>query len=159
MNHVREMLWLLFSVSFCFAAAGLTLAFDYLQNSAMDHLAMNSHSSARSVYTRMGAAQGSALAPVYMDAEAGVNQRLDTYTGWQIIHSLRDWCMQGQVVVVDGTRLTTGTATDSADVLEQSRNIALAVLHWNAEYTANRTYEADGSIKYTLFYQRQGMKE
>ncbi|WP_018752832.1 hypothetical protein [Paenibacillus sanguinis] len=154
MNHVKGMLWLLFSISFCLAAVSLTLAFDHRQNSAIDYLAMNLHSSVRSVFTRMGAAQSLVLAPVYHSGEAGVNQNLDTYTGLQIIHNLKEWCNQGQLVVVDGIPLTSGTATDSMDVLERSRNIALAVLNLNAKYAAKPTYDADGSIQYTLFYQR-----
>lgn len=152
MNHVRGMLWLLFSISFCLAAASLTLALDQRQHSAIDHLALNSHSSVRSVYTRMGADGGSALSVIYGDAKASGD--LDTYTGLQIIHSLKEWCIQGQLVIVDGRTLTTGSATDSVDVLEESRNIALNVLDLKAEYTAKRTYYADGNIQNTLFYQR-----
>ncbi|WP_148466880.1 hypothetical protein [Paenibacillus senegalimassiliensis] len=152
MNHVRGMMWLLFSISFCLAAASLTLGLDQRQHSTIDHLAMNSHSSVRSVYTRMGAAQGSGLTAMYSDTQASGD--LDMYTGLQIIHSLKQWCIQGQVVIVDGWTLTTGRATDSLDVLEESRNIALTVLDLNAEYMAKRTYYADGNIQNMLFYQR-----
>jgi hypothetical protein len=142
-NHVKSLVWLLFSVSSFLAATLFTLDIGAEQNVAYDAVAEQLHGVGRSVYAH----EGGTLA---RDTAVGIgNDNLlelasETFSGNEILHRLPDWIDLGVIVVVDGEILNDTPTGPLQDVLEQSRKRALQVLNLRIDYQTQHVYGSKG---------------
>ncbi|MDU4698182.1 MAG: hypothetical protein E6Y08_20430 [Paenibacillus sp.] len=142
-NHVKSLVWLLFSVSSFLAATLFTLDIGAEQNVAYDAVAEQLHGVRRSVYAH----EGGMLA---RDTAAGIRDdnllelASETFSGNEILHRLPDWIDLGVIVVVDGEILNDTPTSPLQDVLEQSRKRALQVLNLRIDYQTQHVYDSKG---------------
>ncbi|MGG6311059.1 hypothetical protein [Paenibacillus macerans] len=147
-SHVKSMLWLLVSVSFCLAAALTMLDFANRQELAFDDMAGDAHGQRHSVFTR-GNDQAGAAEPFPDDTEA--SEQPETYTAQEILYSLPEWASTGTAVEVNGTPLAIVPRDVTSETLEQSRKLAMALLDLQAEYVVRRNYDSSGNIANIFF--------
>ncbi len=142
-NHVKSLVWLLFSVSSFLAVAIYMLDIGENQNASYDALAVQLHGVGRSVY----ALEGSVLT-----SETGERSRDDDplgdtsggFSGNDLLHRIPDWIELGVEIEVNGEVLNTVPFSLLEDVLEQSRKRALEVLDLRANYSIEHRFDSSG---------------
>ncbi|MDU2241995.1 MAG: hypothetical protein E7E23_15610 [Paenibacillus sp.] len=149
-NHVKSLIWLLVSVS-CFLAATLyTLEIGAEQNESYDGVAAQLHGVGRSVYAREGMGRSPETA-----GNHGIDDVLELagerYTGNEILHRLPDWIDLGVTTEVEGDILNATSIGPLEDVLELSRERALAVLDLRAEYRTEHVFDSTGEVVRVIF--------
>lgn len=149
-NHVKSLIWLLFSVS-CFLAATLyTLDIGENQNGSYDTVAAQLHGVRRSVYAQEGEEPVRQTAGNQGDDDL-LEWASEIYTGNDILHRLPDWIDLGIAVEAEGDILNAIPTDPLEDGLEQSRERALAVLDLRAEYRTERVYDPTGKVDRVIF--------
>ncbi|MCK8486822.1 hypothetical protein M0651_06490 [Paenibacillus sp. MBLB2552] len=149
-NHVKSLVWLLFSVSTFLAATLYTLEIGKDQNGSYDVMAIQLHGVGRSVYAHEGKDSVRVTAGNSGDDEL-LELTSEIYTGNEILHRLPDWIELGVTIEVEGEILNATLLGPLEDELEQSRKRALSVLELREEYTSERVYNSTGKEIRVIF--------
>ncbi|WP_068785616.1 hypothetical protein [Paenibacillus phocaensis] len=155
LNPVRSLVWLLFSVSSFIAAALYTLEIGGEPNASYDALAAQLHGVQRSVYAHEGEelvhVRNTGGHPGYGDP---LERSITGITGNDLLHRIPDWINVGARIELDGVVLNAASNDPMEDLLERSRERALAVLDLRAEYEAERIFDSSGEVIRVIIHRK-----
>lgn len=150
MSQLKSILWLLLSVSFSLAAAFITLSFAERQDLALEQLAAQTHVQERNVFSLADGALAGTLA-VPSDVAVAVPDRAEAYSGLSLLFGLQLWVELGVPVEVEGRRFAVLTGDEPAEVTEQRRREALALIDLQGQYETRREYDAGSRLLKLVF--------
>ncbi|WP_178019378.1 hypothetical protein [uncultured Paenibacillus sp.] len=149
-NHVKSLVWLLFSVSCFLAATFYTLEIGANQNGSYDAVAEQLHGVGRSVYAHEGKEPVRETAANLGDDDLS-ELASEFYAGNEILHGLPDWIDLGVAIEVEGVILNATPSGPLEDALELSRERTLALLDLRAEYRVEHVYDTSGEEVRVIF--------
>lgn len=152
-NHVKSLVWLLFSVCSFLAAALYMLDIGADQNATYDVLAVRLHGVGRSVYAH----EGSVLASETGESSLADDPLGDTgseFTGNDLLHRIPDWIGDGVEIEVNGEVLNTVPPGPMDDVLELSRKRALEVMDLRAKYGVEHSFDSSGRENRVIIHRK-----